>query len=91
MDEMKDESKIITLLEGLSDRLARLEKATQATASKAGYSVSDVAFRLGLAEWTVRDWCRDGKIKAAKNSRGMWTVSPEEIARLEREGPAPAE
>jgi transposase-like protein len=66
--------------------LLDLRRVSRACIPKAGYTVRDVATRLDVERWTVRDWCRTGRVRATKNAYGKWVVSPEEMARLEREG-----
>ena len=49
---------------------------------------------LGRAEFTVREWCRLGRINGLKkrNGRGLsaeWVVSHEELLRFQREGLLP--
>lgn len=42
---------------------------------------------LGVTTYTVRNWCKTGKIKAVKmpnnSPKSQWFVSDEEIARLQ--------
>lgn len=58
------------------------------------YSVSEVASILGKADWTVREWCRLGRVYASKRDCGRgnakeWIVSDEELRRIENEGLLP--
>ena len=58
------------------------------------YSVEEFAKLLGKAVLTVRDWCRMGRIRAAKKHSGRgchtsWTISHAELLRYQREGLLP--
>jgi hypothetical protein len=49
---------------------------------------------VGKAEFTVREWCRHGRIKAEKRLSGRgahpsWVVSHVELLRFQREGLLP--
>ena len=54
---------------------------------------AEVARLLGKAEYTIREHCRLGRIRAKKKSGrgkgGEWLVSHEELTRLRNEGPLP--
>jgi hypothetical protein len=66
-----------------------------AAAPKRGfYSTAEVAEMLGKAEWTVREWCRLGRINAvkARELRGkceVWKIPAEEVVRYQDEGLLP--
>lgn len=58
------------------------------------YTVDDVATMLGKDSYTVRDWCRLGRINASKRHerRGrsaLWSISAEEVTRYHNEGMLP--
>jgi len=58
------------------------------------YSVEELAQLLGKAEFTVREWCRLGRIRAEKRLSGRgafpaWCISHEELLRYQREGLLP--
>jgi Helix-turn-helix domain len=58
------------------------------------YPVEEVAAMLGKNTYTVREWCRLGRINATKRSerRGgteLWNISAAEIARYKDEGLLP--
>jgi hypothetical protein len=58
------------------------------------YSTADVAKLLGKAEFTVREWCRLGRVRAEKRQCGRgnskeWIVSHDELERVRSEGLLP--
>jgi hypothetical protein len=81
--------------------LARLAKIETLLASlveqrtdKDWYSTAEVAAILGKAEFTVREWCRLGRVKAEKKKcgrgiAGEWIVSNSELQRVRNEGLLP--
>jgi hypothetical protein len=82
----------------LLERLERIEAALaellRQRTVKDWYSTDEVARDLGKAEFTVREWCRQGRIHAAKKGSGRgkfqsWAVSHDELARIRREGLLP--
>jgi Helix-turn-helix domain len=55
------------------------------------YSVEEFAQLVGKAEFTVREWCRLGRINAQKKGSGRgsyaaWAISHAELLRYQREG-----
>jgi hypothetical protein len=55
------------------------------------YSIEQVAQALGKAEFTVRQWCRNRRLKAEKAMSGRgahmsWAISHDELLRYQREG-----
>ncbi|HWG47467.1 MAG TPA: helix-turn-helix domain-containing protein [Gemmataceae bacterium] len=58
------------------------------------YTVEEFAKIVGRAEYTCREWCRQGRISAKKLSHGRgnegeWRVSHEELLRYQKEGLLP--
>lgn len=78
----------------LTQRLDRLElllsSLVERQTVKDFYTTAEVADIVGRAEYTVREWCRQHRVKAKKapNGRG-WLVSHEELTKLRNYGPAP--
>ena len=79
-------------------RLERIESAiltlTRERPAQEWYSTAEVAALLGKAEFTVREWCRLGRVRAAKRRSGRgphaaWVVSHAEILRYRRDGLLP--
>lgn len=55
------------------------------------YTTQEFARTVGKAEFTVRDWCRHGRLKAEKRLSGRgaypaWVISRAELLRYQREG-----
>ena len=80
-------------------RLDRIEAALQALARdrtvQEWYSTAEVAGLLGRAEYTVREWCRQGRVRASRtaHARGPhpeWRVAHAEVERVRRDGLLPA-
>lgn len=81
--------------------LARLQKIETLLAAlveqrtiKEWYSTAELAAILGRAEFTVREWCRLGRVRAEKKKCGRgpaseWIVSHEELTRVRNEGLLP--
>lgn len=82
----------------LVTRLERIEALLTALvgqrAAKEWYSTAEVAAALGRAEFTVREWCRLGRVHAEKKGSGRgkffaWTIPHAELLRYRREGLLP--
>jgi transposase len=80
------------------ERLDRIESMLAALVErhrvKDWYSVDEVATIVGKAAFTVREWCRHGRIVAQKRSykRGKsaeWMISHAELIRVQNEGLLP--
>jgi hypothetical protein len=82
----------------LIERLDRMEAAIQLLvgrqAVKEWYTTAEVAQILGRAEYTVREYCRLGRLQATKKpcgrgKGGEWLISHQELERLRNFGPGP--
>lgn len=80
------------------ERLERIEATLHTLIAqktvKEYYSTAEVAQILGRAEFTVREWCRLGRIWASKRDCGRgnskeWIISHEELTRIQNEGLLP--
>jgi len=80
------------------ERLSRIEDALQSLVrertEKEWYSTSEVAAVLRKADYTVREWCRLGRVRATKKpyARGAhteWLIGHEELTRIRNEGLLP--
>jgi hypothetical protein len=83
---------------GLDARLARIETLLQQLVEqrtvKEWYSTAEVAALMERAEFTIREWCRLGRVHAEKRLTGWgrsreWMISHEELTRLRNEGLLP--
>ena len=84
--------------EQILERLERIETLLDRLVSqrtiKEWYSVAEAAQILGKAEFTVREWCRQGRVWASKRQCGRgntkeWIISHEELTRILNEGLLP--
>jgi hypothetical protein len=82
----------------VEERLERIEQMlttlVRQQTIKEWYTTAEVGGLLGRAEYTVREWCRQGRIRAKKKpcgrgKGGEWLVSHEELTRLRNEGLLP--
>ena len=82
----------------LLERLSRIEAALQSLVRektiKEWYSTGEVAALLGKSDYTVREWCRLGRVRASKkaHARGAhpeWLIAHTELQRLRNEGLLP--
>jgi hypothetical protein len=82
----------------IEERLDRIEQIlavlVERQTAKDWYSTDEVARLVGKAEFTVREWCRLGRIRAEKRRSGRgafpaWVVSHQELLRYQREGLLP--
>ena len=82
----------------LSARLEHIEQMlavlVDRQAVKDWYTTDELAGHVGKAEFTVREWCRLGRIKAEKRKSGRgafssWVISHQELQRYQREGLLP--
>jgi len=82
------------VLERLDKMDAALAELVRQRTVKDWYSTEELAKILGKSEYTVREWCRLGRIKAKKKpcgrgKGGEWLVSHEELTRVKNEGLLP--
>ena len=94
MDDVVPPDGLALLLQRLDRIEAALATLVQREAVKDWYSTDEVAQLLGKAEFTVREWCRLGRVRAAKKGSGRgkyqsWVVSHDELLRIQREGLLP--
>jgi hypothetical protein len=79
------------------DRIeAALNSLVEQRIPKAWYSTAEAARVLGRAEFTVREWCRLGRVKAEKRRCGRgrsqeWMIPHAELLRYQNEGLLPPE
>jgi len=79
----------------LLDRLTKIESLLASLVEqrtvKEWYSTAEVATLLGKAEFTVREWCRLGRVRAEKKKCGRgktseWNIGHAELTRIRNEG-----
>lgn len=82
----------------IEERLERIEEMLLTLIDrqqfKDFYSTAEVASLMERAEWTVRNWCRLGRIHAEKIGYGRgnseeWRISHSELLRIQNEGLLP--
>jgi C4-dicarboxylate-specific signal transduction histidine kinase len=80
------------------ERLGKLEAALDALVRqrtvKDWYGTDEFAQLVHKAEFTVREWCRNGRVRAEKRLSGRgafpaWVISHQELLRYQREGLLP--
>jgi hypothetical protein len=85
-------------IDALTARLDRIEQAlvllVEQRTIKEWYTTAEMAKVLGKAEFTVREWCRLGRVRAQKKKCGRgvaseWIISHEELTRVRNEGLLP--
>lgn len=84
----------LRLDERLSDIQEKLCVLTERHTVKDYYSTEEVAKIVGKDPYTVREWCRAGRVKAVKRQCGRgksaeWAVPHEELVRFQNEGLLP--
>lgn len=84
---------LLTRLEAIEQKLDELRDSRPASQQEY-YSTSELAKLLRKADWTVREWCRLGRIHADKRASGRgcakeWMVSHQELERIRNEGLLP--
>jgi hypothetical protein len=82
---------LLNRLDRIEDTLAQL---LQRNTMKDYYTTAEVAKSLGKAEFTVREWCRLGRVYAEKRQTGRgrtkeWIISHQELTRIRNEGLLP--
>jgi len=85
-------------IEEVLARLDKIEATLQALVErqtvKEWYTTLEVARVVGKSEYTVREWCRQGRIRAEKKGSGRgkyqsWVVSHDEVQRFQKDESKP--
>jgi hypothetical protein len=96
--DQSEEKMIAAEISEVVERLDRIEATlavlVERQTMKDWYSTEEVAKILRKAEFTVREWCRLGRIHAEKKGSGRgkfqsWVISHAELLRFQREGLLP--
>jgi transposase len=85
---------LLKIAASVEELKTKLDILSRLQAVKEFYSTAEVAEILGRAEYTVREWARQGRIRARKKpcgrgKGGEWLVAHEELCRLKNEGLLP--
>lgn len=85
------DGEVRTRLAGIEDHLELLNRQQ---AKQEAYSTEDFARLLDREPYTVREWCRLGRVRATKRPSGRgttkeWMIPHEELVRYRREGLLP--
>jgi hypothetical protein len=104
VDDANEDRVVVTLAEMLRrlDEIVLRQDEIQTSlallvsqrAVKDWYDTAEAAELLGKAEFTVREWCREGRVHAEKKGSGRgkhqaWVISHQELQRIQREGLLP--
>lgn len=94
LDELDAYLRGIGLEDRLSEIVAHLSALVRQRTVKDQYTPKEVAEIVGKQEFTVREWCRLGRINATKRpggrgNEGEWRISHEELLRYQNEGLLP--
>jgi hypothetical protein len=65
-------------------------KPPQQLAERENYTVTELAAETGKCAYTVREWCRLGRVHAEKTDDDEWRIPREELARYRDHGLLPA-
>jgi hypothetical protein len=87
-------NRIGQVLERLDRLEALLGDLLRQRVPKAFYTTEEAAAILGKAKFTVREWCRLGRVRCRKKNTGRgkhqeWVIAHEELLRIQREGLLP--
>jgi hypothetical protein len=87
---------LMTLEERLDKIEALLVSLLERQQAREHYSVEEFARAVGRAEFTCREWCRHGRIRATKKDSGRgahaeWVIAHAELLRYQRDGLFPRE
>ena len=92
--ELAESSNLVEIAERLRAIEVMLQTLVREKTVKEWYSTAEVAALVGKAEYTVREWCRRGRVRASKKdyNRGAhpeWLVGHAELQRLRGAGLLP--
>ncbi len=89
-----DRDEVIGRLARLEGQLAEVMGLLRRPAPKQWYTTAEMAAELGRDPYTVREWCRLGRVRAEKRATGRgrskdWMVAAAELERVRNEGLLP--
>jgi hypothetical protein len=74
----------------LTSGIAKLHKLVESrkvgSVEKDWYTVAEVAELVKRAIWTIRNACREGRIKAEKGPDGQWRIPRDELVNIQNRG-----
>lgn len=85
-------------MEKIEDWMSRIEAMLRTLVErqtvKDWYTTEEFARLTGRGNYTVREWCRLGRVKATKRQSGHgkskeWVISHEELQRFQKDGLLP--
>jgi hypothetical protein len=85
-------SEVLATLAKMDEKLTVvLDLLVKQRTIKEKYTIAEVARLEGKSEFTVREWCRHGRIRGEKRACGRgtsqeWVISHEELTRYRNEG-----
>ena len=83
------------ILNDMADRLQAIEETLKVLVAQQTvrdyYDTTQMAALVGKSEFTVREWCRNGRLRAVKRLSGRgaipaWAIAHTEFLRFQREG-----
>lgn len=91
---MEETAALVQVLDRLTMIESSLALLIQKHTVRESYTTKQVAELLGKKEYTVREWCRLGRITAKKlpagrGNEGEWRILHEELVRYQSEGLLP--
>lgn len=94
--ETIESQQVCTANERLAQIQETLDRLVAREAIREFYSIDEFAGLVGRAEFTVREWCRAGRIRAEKRASGRgnnksWAISHDEFLRFQRDGLLPVD
>ena len=94
-NSMTGRPELETRISGMESMLAEIHQMlSDRQVEKDWYTVREVAEILKRSEFTVREWCRLGRVFAEKRACGRghskeWIIAAEELVRIQNEGLLP--